>query len=887
MTSLRLWQIAGWTMLHYVWVGAALGAAALLVRQTLRHAPAGVRYLVALATLFLLSVAPVAIGIVVNHNLAPLPYHGPPAEDLASRSGDTDRSGDTGLPVLLKARASPSSTTATATDLSAEASGTGSKQRLITALNLAAMCLPWLWIFGAPASFALTTAGLLGAERLRRQSRPVEDARITDMCRQLAASLKISYRIGVGMCDRIAAPILVGIVRPMILLPAAALAGWDPQQLEMVLLHELAHVRRYDNLVNLLQRIVESVLFFQPMVWIVSGWMRQEREHCCDELVVARTRQPRAYAQMLAALAEQLAPWDNRPVGRDKRSAVPPALSQVVSSMADRPLVARIRRILKKEEQAMQVSRKAVFAVLMCFVILTLLLGEYCALRGGEEDALKTPTLDEARQTAAESAGQTPPDPVETPEKKDYTFAISLSGRATDLQGQPIPGARVYIASKWVDSKRLAETTTDEQGRYALRDVPLPIERSTTNTRRNEGAFEVFGQAAGYGFSWRPQKWFCPQPNNDTLILGQDADVPVTYQVGDKIELDLKFPPPASFRGRIIDDRGQPIAGTELAIRSCEPIPPDGYPTRDSFHVYWSNRGFNSLNERETVPPEIKIRRTDGNGQFEFTGLPPDCRFYIDVHPPGFAMRSVCAATCRPDRKGIQGHPIYADQMELVFATPRDVSVLVLYGDSREPAPKVFVSGGHREASCFDTSNGDGRAVLRLPPGEYALHLLPALGTPYLMTNSTFQVPESPSDEPIVALLRPAGAVEVRVVDADTGQGLPDVDLWRQVAKGHREVHFFRSWEVATHLAHVERPRTNAEGVLRALFEPGKHLIGVGKESFPRGYEVVEADGQEIDAKPGEPVHVTFHLRRPKNAGTTSNPATHGADEPTSVRNSH
>ena len=181
-----------------------------------------------------------------------------------------------------------------------------SSERLLAALDLAAMCLPWLWVCGAPLSFALTTAGLLGAERLRRQSRPLEDARITEMCRQLAASLRISCRVGVAICDRIAAPILVGVLRPMILLPAAALAGWDPQQLEMVLLHELAHVRRYDNLVNLLQRIVESVLFFHPMVWIVSGWVRREREHCCDELVVARTRQPQAYAEMLVNLAERV-----------------------------------------------------------------------------------------------------------------------------------------------------------------------------------------------------------------------------------------------------------------------------------------------------------------------------------------------------------------------------------------------------------------------------------------------------------------------------------------------------------------------------------------------------------------------------------------------------
>ena len=155
----------------------------------------------------------------------------------------------------------------------------------------------------------------------------------------------------------------------MILLPAAALAGWDPQQLEMVLLHELAHVRRYDNLVNLLQRIVESVLFFHPMVWIVSGWVRREREHCCDELVVARTRQPQAYAEMLVALAERFSQSTLRSSSLVHR--------QLVSSMAERPLVGRIRRILNKEEQAMQVSRKAVGLTFVGLVAVAVMIGGY------------------------------------------------------------------------------------------------------------------------------------------------------------------------------------------------------------------------------------------------------------------------------------------------------------------------------------------------------------------------------------------------------------------------------------------------------------------------------------------------------------------------------
>ncbi len=178
----------------------------------------------------------------------------------------------------------------------------------------------------------------------------------------------------------------MGIFRPLILLPAAALAGWEPQQLEMVLLHELAHVRRFDNLVNLLQRLVESLLFFHPMVWIVSGWVRREREHCCDDVVVARTQQPRAYAEILIHFADQV-------------PTSPFALARTVSSMAERSLVARIRCIMKKEEQAMQVSRKTVglmFAGLLALVMI----GGYCSLKTHAEDT---------SASAAESQGKSDP----------------------------------------------------------------------------------------------------------------------------------------------------------------------------------------------------------------------------------------------------------------------------------------------------------------------------------------------------------------------------------------------------------------------------------------------------------------------------------------------
>ena len=373
MIGFRLWQIAGWTMLHYFWVGAALGAVALLTRQRLQSAAASVRYLFALGSLLLLSVAPAAIAVVVMQNLAPLPHHAPLPVQSPSQPEAMP------LQQIRPTVAADTPAPAATASLPAEAPGTRNHEQLLAALNLAAMCLPWLWVCGAPLSFALTTAGLFGAERLRRQSRPLEDARITQMCQQLAAALNISYGVSVAICDRIAAPILVGVLRPMILLPATALAGWDPQQLEMVLLHELAHVRRCDNLVNLLQRIVESLLFFQPMVWIISGWVRRERENCCDELVVTRTRQPRAYAEILVTLAERL------PQSTPRRSSL--SHSRAVSSMGERPLIARIRRILKKEEQAMQVSRKAVGLMFAGLLTIVVLIDGYYSLPSHADDS--------------------------------------------------------------------------------------------------------------------------------------------------------------------------------------------------------------------------------------------------------------------------------------------------------------------------------------------------------------------------------------------------------------------------------------------------------------------------------------------------------------------
>ena len=198
--------------------------------------------------------------------------------------------------------------------------------------------LPWLWIAGSLSTLLLLATGLVGVEGLRRSSRLIHEGPIAALASNLAESLGIARRVAVGVCDRIASPVLVGIVRPMILLPPAALCGWGIDQVEMVLLHELAHLRRRDNLVNLAQRVAESLLFFHPATWWLSSWVRLERELCCDRLVVDRVGEPRAYAEMLISMATP---------GYRPRAAM---------ALTDGPMLTRIRRLFNLEDRSMKLS---------------------------------------------------------------------------------------------------------------------------------------------------------------------------------------------------------------------------------------------------------------------------------------------------------------------------------------------------------------------------------------------------------------------------------------------------------------------------------------------------------------------------------------------------
>ena len=136
---------------------------------------------------------------------------------------------------------------------------------------------------GVGAMLVRFNLSMLGSSRLRSELQPISDSRLVELVANLASRLQLRRVPLAALCPRISVPMVVGIVKPIILLPPALACGLEPTQVAAVLAHEMAHIRRHDLIVNLLQRLVEAFLFFHPLTWWLSRRVSIEREICCDD----------------------------------------------------------------------------------------------------------------------------------------------------------------------------------------------------------------------------------------------------------------------------------------------------------------------------------------------------------------------------------------------------------------------------------------------------------------------------------------------------------------------------------------------------------------------------------------------------------------------------
>jgi beta-lactamase regulating signal transducer with metallopeptidase domain len=253
-------------LLHFVWQGAAVALLLWITLAILGRRPARLRYGVSCAAFAVMSALPFVTAFLV--------YRAPGAAILSVGEPIVD----TAVPAALAA----------STFL----------PRLLAAIE--AWVLP-VWSAGVMVLAIRFLRSATHVARLKRSGEPVSLA-LAETAWHLASRMGIMKSLRVLTSALADTPSVVGFLKPVILFPPAALMNLSTAQLESVLAHELAHIRRHDYLINLLQTIAETLFFYQPAIWWVSSQIRNERELCCDDMVVEICGDPVGYARALTQL---------------------------------------------------------------------------------------------------------------------------------------------------------------------------------------------------------------------------------------------------------------------------------------------------------------------------------------------------------------------------------------------------------------------------------------------------------------------------------------------------------------------------------------------------------------------------------------------------------
>jgi beta-lactamase regulating signal transducer with metallopeptidase domain len=309
----------GWALVHSLWQAVVVAGAAAVAMHLLRRRSPQSRYAVACTALLLMIAMPVATAWRAYEKPGP-------------RAGATEI-------IPSSTAAEHGSSGAGTADLSAVASA---KAEALTRTDSEGVTvdryLPFIvlaWLVGVLSLSARLIAGWMLVERLRRRATRALGVEWQTRLRRISARVGVSRPVRFLESALVDVPTVVGCLRPVILMPVSTLSGLSPQQIEAILAHELAHIRRFDYLANLLQTAIETLLFYHPAVWWMSHRVRIEREHCCDDVAVRTCGDAEAYAGALADLEELRRPLP-QPASFDMLRASRVHLAATGGSLIDR-----------------------------------------------------------------------------------------------------------------------------------------------------------------------------------------------------------------------------------------------------------------------------------------------------------------------------------------------------------------------------------------------------------------------------------------------------------------------------------------------------------------------------------------------------------------------
>ena len=380
----------GWALIHSLW---QMGGIALLFAVVVRNVDqrsAQARYILGCVALACMSFVPIAwfsfagsnglppavinstSSIVRNIASSPIEAHGDSSQSQA-RPNAIRPATSAARPQALK---NPAATTVVS------APATITRAHRFNPVRSTA----YAWLLGVALLTIRPLRGLLLAFQMRRlECYPVPEY-VDAIVRDLADRMGMHRFIAISQSALTNIPCVIGWFRPLILLPASAVTGLSPDELRAILAHELAHIRRHDFVVNLLQVAVETLFFYHPAVWWVSKFIRQEREHCCDDIALNVCADTHVYASALMTV---------RSIALSSQTLIP----TVALSAEGGVFFRRINRILAPRLQAHNVPIR----VLMLGCLLLLI--AFSATQRLRESDRALPIVNEA---SADEAGHFP-----------------------------------------------------------------------------------------------------------------------------------------------------------------------------------------------------------------------------------------------------------------------------------------------------------------------------------------------------------------------------------------------------------------------------------------------------------------------------------------------
>lgn len=276
------WEALGWTLVHFLWQATLIALIYRMLDAAFARRSSSVRYGLALTALLSMPAAALATLAYEEASMDLATSHVVGAIHTVVSTAQTFEPALTEGAVLAPLR---------------------DGHRFI-----AGHLMPWLdglWLAGVVLLTLRAVGGWWVIQRIGRHTPDVAPHTLRLRLDVLRRKMGIPRFVDLRLSRRIMNPLTAGVLRPWILLPVTALTSLSPEQLEVVLAHELAHIRRSDYLWNLLQTVIETLFFFHPAVWWISRRVREERELCCDDMAVATCADPALYAAALLRLEEE------------------------------------------------------------------------------------------------------------------------------------------------------------------------------------------------------------------------------------------------------------------------------------------------------------------------------------------------------------------------------------------------------------------------------------------------------------------------------------------------------------------------------------------------------------------------------------------------------